>query len=86
MSAIVKEVYDAFVEAGVSEEKSTLVAKAIADYDNRFSRIQSDTLDPEVDGRFGSFPTSSLEHASSEIIKNADKTHPDGQLFPHKLR
>ena len=44
MSAIVKEVYDAFVEAGVSEEKSTLAAKAIADYDNRFSRIESDLL------------------------------------------
>jgi len=44
MSAIVKEVYDAFVEAGVSEEKSTLVARAIADDDARFSRIQSDLL------------------------------------------
>lgn len=44
MSAIVKEVYEAFVEAGVSEEKSTLAAKAIADYDTRFSRIESDLL------------------------------------------
>lgn len=30
MSAIVKEVYDAFLEAGVSEEKSSEAAKAIA--------------------------------------------------------
>jgi len=44
MSAIVKEVYDAFVEAGVSEEKSTLAAKAIADCDNRFPKIESDLL------------------------------------------
>nr|VFK23288.1 MAG: hypothetical protein BECKMB1821G_GA0114241_100447 [Candidatus Kentron sp. MB]VFK28408.1 MAG: hypothetical protein BECKMB1821I_GA0114274_100645 [Candidatus Kentron sp. MB]VFK74242.1 MAG: hypothetical protein BECKMB1821H_GA0114242_100263 [Candidatus Kentron sp. MB] len=44
MSAIVKEVYDAFVEAGVSERKSTLAAKAVADCDNRFSKIESDLL------------------------------------------
>nr|VFK68757.1 MAG: hypothetical protein BECKUNK1418G_GA0071005_12664 [Candidatus Kentron sp. UNK]VFK73712.1 MAG: hypothetical protein BECKUNK1418H_GA0071006_12592 [Candidatus Kentron sp. UNK] len=44
MSAIVKEVCDAFVEAGVSEEKSTLAAKAIADYDARFARIEADLL------------------------------------------
>nr|VFK27879.1 MAG: hypothetical protein BECKMB1821G_GA0114241_103119 [Candidatus Kentron sp. MB]VFK31802.1 MAG: hypothetical protein BECKMB1821I_GA0114274_102716 [Candidatus Kentron sp. MB]VFK75572.1 MAG: hypothetical protein BECKMB1821H_GA0114242_102616 [Candidatus Kentron sp. MB] len=44
MSAIVKEVYDAFVGVCVSEEKFTLVAKAITGYGNRFSRIQSDLL------------------------------------------
>nr|VFK42752.1 MAG: hypothetical protein BECKSD772F_GA0070984_11287 [Candidatus Kentron sp. SD]VFK48120.1 MAG: hypothetical protein BECKSD772E_GA0070983_11147 [Candidatus Kentron sp. SD]VFK79640.1 MAG: hypothetical protein BECKSD772D_GA0070982_105811 [Candidatus Kentron sp. SD] len=44
MSAIVKEVYDAFVEAGVSEGKSTLVVKAIADYGNRFPRVESGLL------------------------------------------
>nr|VFJ94408.1 MAG: hypothetical protein BECKH772A_GA0070896_1007126 [Candidatus Kentron sp. H]VFJ95290.1 MAG: hypothetical protein BECKH772B_GA0070898_1007426 [Candidatus Kentron sp. H]VFK01699.1 MAG: hypothetical protein BECKH772C_GA0070978_1007026 [Candidatus Kentron sp. H] len=44
MSVIIKEVYDAFVKTGVSEEKSTLAAKAIADDDNCFSRIESDLL------------------------------------------
>ena len=41
MSAIVKEVYDAFIEAGVSENKSSEAAKAIANYDNRFNKIES---------------------------------------------
>lgn len=36
MSAIVKAVYDAFRDAGVSDEKSTEAAKAIADMDGRF--------------------------------------------------
>ncbi|MCY4360801.1 MAG: integrase [Gammaproteobacteria bacterium] len=44
MSAIVKEVYDAFREAGVSEEKSTEAAKAIADFDGRFVKIEADLL------------------------------------------
>ena len=44
MSAIVKEVYDAFIEAGVSEQKSTEAAKAIADFDARFTKIQADLL------------------------------------------
>lgn len=44
MSAIVKEVYDAFLEAGVSEKKSSNAAKAIADYDSKFNKIESDLL------------------------------------------
>jgi len=44
MSAIVKEVYDAFLDAGVSEEKASDAAKAIADYDHRFNKIESDLL------------------------------------------
>jgi len=44
MSAIVKEVYDAFLEAGVSDEKATEAAKAIANYDSRFNKIESDLL------------------------------------------
>ena len=39
MSAILKEVYDAFLDAGASEAKSTAAAKALADYDERFSQI-----------------------------------------------
>ncbi|MCY4613103.1 MAG: hypothetical protein OXB94_05725 [Nitrospira sp.] len=44
MSVIVKEVYDAFREAGVSEEKSTEAAKAIADFDTRFAKLEADLL------------------------------------------
>ncbi len=44
MSAIVKEVYDAFKEAGVSEEKSTEAAKAIADFDGWFAKVETDLL------------------------------------------
>ena len=44
MSAIVKEVYDAFLEAGVSEQKSSEAAKAIANYDTKFHKIETDLL------------------------------------------
>ena len=44
MSAIVKEVYDAFLEAGVSEEKSSEAAKAIANHDTKFNKIEADLL------------------------------------------
>ena len=44
MSAIVKEVYDAFREAGVSEQKSTEAAKAVADFDTRFAKLEADLL------------------------------------------
>ena len=49
MSAIVKEVYDAFREAGVSEEKSTEAAKAIADFDTRFAKLETDLLKLRTD-------------------------------------
>ncbi len=44
MSAIVKEVYDAFLDAGVAEEKASAAAKAVADYDARFNKIEADLL------------------------------------------
>ena len=44
MNVIVKEVYDAFREAGVSEEKSTEAAKAVADFDTRFAKLEADLL------------------------------------------
>jgi hypothetical protein len=44
VSTIIVEVYDAFREAGASEEKSRAAAKAIADYDGRFSKIEADLL------------------------------------------
>jgi hypothetical protein len=45
MSAIIIEVYDAFKEAGVSEEKSLAAARALADYESHFVRIESDLTD-----------------------------------------
>ena len=44
MSAIVKEVYDAFLEAGVSDERATGAAKAIANYDAKFNKIEAGLL------------------------------------------
>ncbi len=42
MSTMIIEVYDAFKSAGASEEKATAAAKAIADYDNRFNKIETE--------------------------------------------
>jgi len=42
MSAMISEVYDALKEAGASEEKSRKAAEAIASYENRFARLESD--------------------------------------------
>ena len=39
MSTMISEVYDAFKEAGVSEEKARKAAEAIAGYENRFAKI-----------------------------------------------
>lgn len=44
MSAILIEVYDALREAGATEEKSKAAAKAIADYDTRFNKVEADLL------------------------------------------
>lgn len=45
MSTIIVEVYDAFKEAGVSEEKCVAAAKALADYESHFVRIETDVTD-----------------------------------------
>lgn len=42
MSMVISEVYDALREAGASEEKSREAAKAIADYDQCFNRIDAE--------------------------------------------
>jgi hypothetical protein len=42
MSTMISEVYDALKEAGASEEKARKAAEAIASYENRFTRIESD--------------------------------------------
>jgi hypothetical protein len=41
---MISEVYDALKEAGASEEKARKAAEAIASYENRFSKIESDLL------------------------------------------
>lgn len=42
MSTMISEVYDALKEAGASEDKARKAAEAIATYENRFARIESD--------------------------------------------
>jgi hypothetical protein len=42
MATMVVEVYDALIDAGASDEKSRAAAKAIADLDTRFNRVESD--------------------------------------------
>ncbi|MBF0237760.1 MAG: integrase [SAR324 cluster bacterium] len=41
MSTMISEVYEAFKEAGASDEKSKKAAEALANYENRFSRIET---------------------------------------------
>lgn len=40
MSLMVREVYEALLEAGASEEKAVKAAEALASYDMRFDRIE----------------------------------------------
>ena len=49
MSTMISEVYDAFKEAGASEEKARKAAEAIAGYENRFAKI--DERFATMDGR-----------------------------------
>lgn len=44
MTTLIAEVYDAFLSAGAPEEKARAAAKAIADYDSRFNKIEADLL------------------------------------------
>ncbi|MDK9723070.1 MAG: hypothetical protein OEL53_18030 [Rhodospirillales bacterium] len=44
MSAIIVELYDALRDAGAAEDKARAAAKAIADYDSRFNKIEADLL------------------------------------------
>ena len=48
MSTMISEVYDAFKEAGASEEKARKAAEAVAGYENRFAKIDERFA---VDGR-----------------------------------
>ena len=47
---MIAEVYDALKEAGASEEKAKAAAMALADYGNRFDRIELDLGVVKSDG------------------------------------
>lgn len=42
MSTLIVELYDALKEAGTSEEKARAAAQALADYQGRFDRLDSE--------------------------------------------
>jgi hypothetical protein len=42
MSTMITEVYDAFIAAGAPEEKAKAAARALADYDSRFNRVDQE--------------------------------------------
>ena len=44
MATMISEVYDAFIAAGAPEEKARKAAEALADYENRLTRIDSELL------------------------------------------
>mgnify|MGYP006329847617 CR=1 FL=1 len=39
---LIEEVYDAFIEAGASEEKARAAARAIANYETRIADLKGD--------------------------------------------
>jgi hypothetical protein len=39
---IIEEIYDAFIDAGASEEKARMAARAMTNYETRISKIESD--------------------------------------------
>jgi hypothetical protein len=42
MAMMISEVYDALIEAGASEEKARKAAEAVAQYENRLSKMEGD--------------------------------------------
>ena len=42
MTTMISELYEALIDAGASEEKAREAAKAIAEHEDRFSKIDSD--------------------------------------------
>jgi len=42
MSTMISEVYDALKDAGASEEKARKAAEVLANYENRFNKLESD--------------------------------------------
>jgi hypothetical protein len=41
---MISEVYDAFIAAGAPEEKARKAAEALANYENRFTRVDAELL------------------------------------------
>jgi hypothetical protein len=44
VSTMISEVYDAFIAAGAPEDKARKAAEALADHENRFSRIDAELI------------------------------------------
>jgi hypothetical protein len=44
VATMISEVYDAFIAAGAPEDKARKAAEALADHDNRFTRIDAELL------------------------------------------
>lgn len=42
MSIMITEVYDAFIASGAPEDKAKAAAKALADYDSRFNKVDQE--------------------------------------------
>ena len=42
MTTMIREVYEALKEAGASEEKAAKAAEAIASYESRFNKVETD--------------------------------------------
>ena len=51
MTMMVTEIYDALLSAGAPEEKAIKAAQALASYDNRFNKVDSDSAKVEADLR-----------------------------------
>jgi hypothetical protein len=52
VSTMISEVYDALISAGAPEDKARMAAETLANYDNRFSRIDGAVLklESKLDG------------------------------------
>lgn len=44
MATMISEVYDAFIAAGAPEDKARKAAEAIASYESRFGRVETDLV------------------------------------------
>lgn len=44
MSTMISELYDALLDAGASQDKARKAAEAMANYENRFAKIDADLL------------------------------------------
>ena len=44
MSTMISEVYDAFIAAGAPEDKARKAAEALANYDQRFDKVEREIL------------------------------------------